>query len=181
MATHNERPHSCLPPQKQTYQRIAFHDSMILLSGIVSFGFVSFFGGGGGLHVAHITIGTSGEPHGAHVPSPDMRLKCRVCLSLRSGKCDHMAVSSRPPRVDGRVSLFSFVFFVLWRRKKKKKNVVEFSTYCVTISPADAAKLDVPQTLGGLTSPLWGCCGAAPYRGNEAKRSEKIQSTHRDD
>lgn len=34
-------------PTKANLPRIAFHDSMILLSGIVLFGLVSFFGGGG--------------------------------------------------------------------------------------------------------------------------------------
>lgn len=116
-------------PQKQTYQESLFMTQWSFCRAL--FCFVSFFGGGVTHHSYHNR--TSGEPNGAHVRSPDLRLKCRVCLSLQSGKCDHMAVSSRPPRVDAAVlsdcrresePFQFFVFFPVATEKQNKKKTL---------------------------------------------------------
>lgn len=110
-------------PTKGNLPRIAFHDSLILLSrarGMRE-------GVGVALHVTRITISKICPTKWrtcARLKTARRRLKCRVCLSLGSGKCDHMAASSRPPSsmqpfyptADKRV--FAAIFS--WGGQKKK-------------------------------------------------------------
>lgn len=125
MATHNDEPPHSYSPHKSKLSRNRFSWLTDPVVGHVLFCF-PLLGVWVGLHITHITIERLVNQM-AHVCSPKTacrRLKCRVCLSLGSGKCDHMAVSSRPPALtqrfyptaDGRLSLRSLF---LWLKTKR--------------------------------------------------------------